>query len=43
MACYLLSEDYMSLKGTMLELLNNMGTKSLEQLAHDYNLPPFAH
>ena len=41
MACYLLSEDYMSLKGTILELLNTMGTKSLEQLVHDYNLPSF--
>ena len=41
MACYLLSEDYMSLKGTILELLNTMGSKSLEQLVHDYNIPSF--
>ena len=41
MACYLLSEDYISLKGTSLELLNTMGTKGLEQLVYDYNLPSF--
>ena len=31
----------MSLKGTILELLNTMGFKSLEQLVHDYIIPPF--
>ena len=31
----------MSLKGAILELLNTMGSKSLEQLARDYRIPAF--
>ena len=40
-ACYLLSEDYMALKGTILEVFNTMGSKSIEQLRRDYLVPAF--
>ena len=31
----------MSLKGTILELLNTMGSESLEHLVRDYRIPAF--
>ena len=40
-ACYLLSEDYFALKGTILEAFNTMGSKTIEQLRQDYRVPRF--
>ena len=40
-ACYLLSEDYFALKGTILGVFNTMGSKTIEQLRHDYDIPHF--
>ena len=39
MACYLLSEDYLSLKSRILEIIHTMGTSTREQLVHHYSLP----
>ena len=40
-ACYLLSEDYFIPKGTILGGFNTMGSKTIEQLRQDYNIPRF--
>ena len=40
-ACYLLSEDYFALRGTILAALNALGHKTREQLRQDYQLPFF--
>ena len=39
MACYLLSEDYLSLKSRILEIIHTMGTRTREQLVQDDSLP----
>jgi hypothetical protein len=40
-ACYLLSEDYFALKGTILEVFTSLKYKTREQLRQDYQLPFF--
>ena len=39
MAWYLLSEDYLSLKSRILEIIHTMGTRTREQLVQGYSLP----
>jgi hypothetical protein len=38
-ACYLLSEDYFALKGTILEAFTSLKYKTREQLRQDYRIP----